>query len=186
MHNPYFNSCPPCCYKVGISGVAILEPWVQINGQLQSFQQKFGSAAPSAWIYLKTQFWGPLTNWDFEPSPKAHTHADPIINKYTEQVKKLRMDLSWHALNSMLQVKTLYHTEMQGFGYPWLSKKIPDTHQNPLKLSPVSERSAYPLQNYVRFSPLTSGLESFGHKCTPFDRPWIESKFLASTKVGGA
>jgi len=37
------------------------------------------------------------------------------------------MDLSWHALNSMLQVKTLYHTEKQGFGYPWLSKKkIPD------------------------------------------------------------
>jgi len=32
--------------KVGISGMAILEPWVQINGQLQSlhnFQQKFGS-----------------------------------------------------------------------------------------------------------------------------------------------
>ena len=37
------------------------------------------------------------------------------------------MDLSWHALNSTLQAKTLYHTEKQGFGYPWLSKKIPDT-----------------------------------------------------------
>jgi len=37
------------------------------------------------------------------------------------------------------------------------------THQNTLKPSPVSERSAYPLQNYVCFSP---GLESFGHKFT--------------------
>jgi len=37
------------------------------------------------------------------------------------------MDLSWHALNSVQQVKNLYHTEKQGFGYPWLSKKIPDT-----------------------------------------------------------
>jgi len=37
------------------------------------------------------------------------------------------MDLSQHALNSMLQVKTLYHTEKQGFGYPWLSKEIPET-----------------------------------------------------------
>jgi len=37
------------------------------------------------------------------------------------------MDLSWHALNSTLQAKTLYHTEKQGFGYLWLSKKIPDT-----------------------------------------------------------
>jgi len=30
------------------------------------------------------------------------------------------MDLSWHALNSMLQVETLYRTEKQGFGYLWL------------------------------------------------------------------
>jgi len=32
------------------------------------------------------------------------------------------MDLSWHAFNSKLQAKTLYHTEKQGFGYPWFSK----------------------------------------------------------------
>jgi len=37
------------------------------------------------------------------------------------------MDLSWHALNSMLQAKTLYHTEKQGFGYLWLSKRNSDT-----------------------------------------------------------
>ena len=115
---------------------------------------------------LKLKFWGPLSNWKFEPSPKAHAHSDPIINKHTKQVKKLGMDLSWHALNK---------------------KKSRHTHQNPLKSSPVSERSAYPLQNYVCFSPLTSGLESFGHKSTPSDRPWIElSKILASTKMGWA
>ena len=37
-------------------------------------------------------------------------------------------------------------------------------------MSPVSERSAYPLQNYIiMLSLLTSVLESFGHKstCTP-------------------
>jgi len=33
------------------------------------------------------------------------------------------------------------------------------THQNRLKLSPVSERSAYSLQNYVCFSPLTSKIK---------------------------
>jgi len=37
------------------------------------------------------------------------------------------MDLSHHALKSMLQVKTLYYTEKQEFGYTWLSKNIPDT-----------------------------------------------------------
>ena len=30
-------------------------------------------------------------------------------------------------------------------------------------------------QNYVCFSSLTSGLESFDHKSTPFDRPWIKA-----------
>ena len=49
------------------------------------------------------------------------------------------------------------------------------TYQNPLKPIPVSERSAYPLQNYIHFSPLTSALESFGHKSTPSDRTWIEA-----------
>ena len=38
---------------------------------------------------------------------------------------------------------------------------------HPLKWSPVSERSAYPLKKYVCFSLLTSGLERYGHKSTP-------------------
>ena len=134
-----------------------------------TFNKSLGQTAPSAWKCPKTQFWGPLTNWKFEPSPRPHTHSDPIINKHTEQVKKLRMDLSWHALNSTLQAKTLYHTEEQGFGYPWLSKK------NPAEAEPSSERSAYPLQKYICYSLLTSGLDSFGHKSTPSDRPWIEA-----------
>jgi len=37
------------------------------------------------------------------------------------------MDLSWHTLNSVLQVKTLHHTEKQGFGYPVAFQKIPGT-----------------------------------------------------------
>jgi len=76
----------------------------------------------------------------------------------------------------MLQVKSFYHTAKQGFGYPWLSKKDSrHTCQNPLKPSSVSERSAYPLHNYICFSSLASGLESFGHKSSPSDRPWIET-----------
>jgi len=52
------------------------------------------------------------------------------------------MDLSWHALNSMLLVKTLYHAEKQGFGYLWLSKKSFQTHPpNPAETEPGS---AYP------------------------------------------
>jgi len=64
------------------------------------------------------------------------------------------MDLSWHALNSMIQAKTLYHTEKQGFGNPWLSKPKFQTHA--LKPSPVSERSACPCKTTYAFpcSPL--------------------------------
>ena len=142
-----------------------------------TFNKRLSQTASYAW---KCSILRP-SNWKFEPPPRAHTHSDPIINEHTEQVKKLHIDLSWHALNSVLPVKTIYHTEKLGLGYPWLSKKF---HQNPLKPSPVSERLAYPLHNYISFSPLTSGLESFGHKSAPSDRPWIE--FVASTKMGGA
>ena len=88
----------------------ISEPWVRTNGQLQvntTFNKSLGKTAISAWKCLKTQFWGPLTNWKFEPSPRAHTHSDLIVNKHTEHVKKLCMDLSWHTLNSTLQAKTI-------------------------------------------------------------------------------
>ena len=70
------------------------------------------------------------------------------------------------------------NSEKQGFGYPGFQKNSTHTHQIRIKLSPVSERLAYPLQNYVHFSPLTSGLESFAHKSTPSDRLWIEAYCL--------
>ena len=46
-----------------------------------------------------------------------------------------------------------------------------------------------PAKLRIRFSPLTSGLESFGHKSTASERPWIEAyclKILANMKMGGA
>ena len=69
--------------------------------------------------------------------------------------------------------KTLYHTEKRGFGYLSFQKNSRHTHQNRLNSSPVSERSVYSLQNYVCFSPLTSGLESIGHKSTPLTGPGL-------------
>jgi len=46
-----------------------------------------------------------------------------------------------------LKVKTLYHTEKQIWLPMAFKKNSRHTHQNPLKLSPVSERSAYSLQS---------------------------------------
>jgi len=116
-----------------------------------------------------------LRPWKSEPSPRPHPHFDPTINKHTEQVTKLCMDLSWHALNSVIRDKTLYHTEKQGFGHPLILKWFQTHPLNPLKLNPVWERSAYILKNCTCFSPPTSVLQSFGHKSTPSDRSSIES-----------
>ena len=58
----------------------------------------------------------------------------------------------------------------QGFGYSWLSKQF---QSHPPKPSPVSERSAYPLQKYVCFSLLTSGLESLATNLLPLTGPGL-------------
>ena len=72
-----------------------------------------------------------LTNWKFEPSPRTHT----LIYR------------------SKLSI-TLKSTDLANCGFQKNSSHA--HHQNLLKLSPVSERSAYPLQNYICFphSPL--------------------------------
>ena len=77
--------------------------------------------------------------WTLSKGP----HSDPIINKHTEQVKNLHMDLSWHALNPRTQAETHIHIEKQGFGYLWLSKNI-QTH--PLKPAEAEPNSSS-LQN---------------------------------------
>jgi len=64
-------------------------------------------------------------------------------------------------------------------------KKFRTHPPNRLKSSPVSERSAKSLQNYICFSPLTSVSEIFGHKSTPSDRPWIEAYWAGSRMPKG-
>ena len=81
-------SCGIYAIKVGISCMAISEPLVWINGQLQSlhnFRIKLLLLLKNA---QKLHFQGPLTSWKFEPSPRPYIHSDPIINKQIEQIKK--------------------------------------------------------------------------------------------------
>ena len=108
--------------KVGISGVAISEPWVT-----STFNISLGQTAPSAWKYPKTQFLRPSNGqktWILSKGP--HT-LWPIINKHTETGQKLSwiyQGIDWTLY--MLQVKTLSHWKAR----IWLlvvSKKIPDT-----------------------------------------------------------
>ena len=48
-------------------------------------------------------------------------------------------------MDSMLQVKTLHHTEKQGFGYLWLSKKTFQTHPpKPTEAEPHFKKVSLP------------------------------------------
>jgi len=54
------------------------------------------------------------------------------------------MNLSWHALNSMIEVKTLYHTEKQGFGYLWLAKTFQTHPLIPAEVEPSFRKVSLP------------------------------------------
>jgi len=94
------------------------------------FYQSLGQTPPSAWKCLKTQFWGPLTNWKFEPSPRAHTHSDLVTNKHTEQVKK-KTNYVWiyHGMHWTLcyRQKLSITLKSKGLATHMAFKKIPDT-----------------------------------------------------------
>ena len=138
-----------------------------------TFNKNLGQTAPSAWKCPKTQLWGPLTNWKFELSPRRPTHSDPIINKRTEQLKKLDMDLSWHALISVKN--TLSHWKAR-IWLSWLSKKFKTHPPKPpevepsfrkVSLLPAKLRMLFPAHLWVR--------EFWLQIYTPSHRPWIEA-----------
>ena len=62
-----------------------------------------------------------------ECSPRPHPHTYPIINKYTEQVKKAMYGF---IMEPGYRSKTHYYAEKQGFGYRWLSKYFTHTHHS--------------------------------------------------------
>jgi len=77
-------------------------------------------------------------------------------------------DLSWCTLNSMIQVKTLSLWKAMICVLMAFKKKF-QTH--PLKSAEASERSACPLQNYLRFSWLIRGVRERGGGHTPWIHP---------------
>jgi len=98
--------------------------WQSLNheyrkiGNFTIFNESLSHTAPLLENALKLSL-RPFNNWKFEPSPRAHTHSVPIINKHPE-MPKLRMVLSWRALNSMIQVKhsvTLKSEDLATYGF---------------------------------------------------------------------
>ena len=153
-----------------------------------TFNKKLGQTAPSAWKCPKTQFWGPLTNWKLEPSPRPHTHSVPTINKHTEQVKKLRIESSWHALNSLVWVKnSLPHWKARIWPL-WLSNKIQDPPTKPAEVEPSFRKvSLLPAKLCILF-PAHLWVREFWPQIYSLSQAldWgLLPKILASTKLGG-
>jgi len=49
--------------------------------------------------------------------------------------------------------KTLYHTEKQGFGYPWLSKNFQTHPPNPVEAEPSFRKVSLPPAKLHMFFP---------------------------------
>ena len=88
-------------FKVGCSCMTISEPWVQINGQLQSCSTQLST---KVWVKLLLLFEN-TPKLNSRPSNfKTPPHTLTPSSVHTQNSQRSTMDLLWHALNSMLQV----------------------------------------------------------------------------------
>jgi len=138
---------------------------------------KFSQLSTKVWVFLLTE------NLNLLQEP-THNLTPSLIN--TQNRSKTTYGFIM-ALNSMLQVKTLCHKNMD---YLWLSKKNSrHTHQNLLKPSPVSERSSYPLQELCMLFSAHLWVREFWPQIYSLWQAldWgLLSKILASIKMGRA
>jgi len=151
-----------------------------------TFDKSLGQTAPFAWKCLKTQFWGPLTNWKFEPFPKAHAHSDCIINKHRTG-QKTRYGFIMACIELYAAGKnSLLHWKAR-ICYLWLSKKDTPTKTRWSQTqfqkgqpTPFKTTYAFPHSPLVReFWPQIYSL----WKALDWG---LLSKTLASTKMGRA
>ena len=110
--------------KVGVSPMAISEPWAWINGQFQSLHN-FHSVKLLLLLEITLNSILRPSNWKFELSPRPHLYSDPIIR--TGQ--KTMDGIIYHGIHwGQTYRSNLFHTEKQGIGYPWFKKKKNSTH----------------------------------------------------------
>ena len=131
----------------------------------------------------------------------THTHAHIYTHTYTHTLTHVNLATSniWIRAPKLkllcakatlcYRSKTLYHTEKREFGCPGFHKEYKTHPPKPAEVEPSFRKvSLYSLQNYICFSPLTSGLE-FWPQIYSLSQAldWgLQSKILASTKMGRA
>ena len=111
---------------------------------------------------LESEF---LTGECSQAFPVFRRSSAPVY--YCERKRKVKTGEAWERgyQNTHLTSKTVILAVLA------LKKNSTHLHSNQPKLSPVSESSTHPLQNYVCFFPLTSRSGSYAHKPTPCHCP---------------
>ena len=116
----------------------------------------------------KNSFLASLLKWKILPPTRTHPHSVPITNTYTVQLRKLpwrilqQYSIVRQHIKTHIPQKKASFSQNQAFWENFATAHFSLTRQNPALL-----RSAYSQQTYVSFFPITSRLESSGHKCTP-------------------
>ena len=146
----------------------------QMDGQCLSVHKIHKKFVPICFLYLiMPKFLVPQLKYRFAPSPRLHPQSDHIIHTHTHTHTQnftygfvlAPLQFQSTGQNTHLTSKTVI-LAMLAF-----KKNSTHLHSNQPKLSPVSESSTHPLQNYVWFFPLTSRPGSYAHKPTPCHCP---------------
>jgi len=173
-------------FKVGCSCMAVSKPRVRITSKsTQLFDKGLGQTATSAWKCPKLNFEALSMFFCIYAHTQTQRHCFKGLCMHVLGINALTIYHGMH-WTSWYRSNSLSHWKAR-IWLPVAFKKIPHPLK-PTETAPSSERSAYPLQNCLCFSPLTSGLESVGHKNSPSHRPWIEahcSKFQLAWKWVG-
>ena len=138
-------------FEVGCSCMAISKPWVWITSKsTQLFDKGLGQTATSAWKYPKLNFealqclfciYAHTQTQRYCFIPAVHACAGYKRTNY----------LSWHALNSMVQVKLTVALKSKDLATRGFQKNSRHTHWNPLKLHPVQKGQPTPTKLLMLF-----------------------------------
>jgi len=140
------------------------------NFKVYTTFNKSCQTAPSAWKCPKTQFWGPLINWKNPLQGPTHTLTPSSMNTQNRSKTTYRFIMACIEFYATGQNSiTLKSKDLATHGF----QKNPDTPTKTHWSWAQFQKGQPPAKLRMLFL-LTSGLESFSHKSTPSDRPWIE------------
>ena len=138
--------------------MAISKPWVRTSGQLPSLHN---SQQNNYWVKLLLLLESAL-KLNFE-ALELTENLNPLLTPSSINTQDRSKNYGWIYHGMHWSLSSLPHRKAR-IWLPWLSRH---THQNPLKSSSVSERSAYPLQNYAAFPRSPLGLRVLATNVLP-------------------